>query len=363
MNEGGSFGINTSVSRPAPRWPWVSLALGVVMLALALWPEDDATQRASVTRGGIALVGERPPSAGIEGELGPPSISGRPPRPPERAAPRSTPALPQASADEPADPPAPSATPDEAFTRPPPPPMLPIWAYPGAVDGPTGAPTRIVRHFDPTAPERAVQRALRQRDAKIGMDLPGVGRIATLLAIAVRQRTPPVSVGVFDAYVASDGEVIAISVRTFSGGDHAAWSGAAADAMAWLAGVSLPLPGHLAGGARVTVRVTQDTELPSGKGRKKRTRKLPEKNPAWKYVPRPGRHSRREEPIRSVKDNLPPDMQGLGDPETMMPPCSADGTGCNYIGYDLVDIGASKQRVVRTYISVNPARATRGPRK
>lgn len=249
--------------------------------------------------------------------------------------------------------------------EPPPPPLFPLWAYLQLTPRPKPAPTTTPNRFDPTAPRRAVERAIRDRDAEIGLDLPGAGRIAGHLASAVRGHTPPVSVGTFDARVTSDGEVIDIRVRSFSGGSVAGWTAAASDAMAEIVGTELPLPSHLRSGARVTVRIEQDLEHPSGSGRKPRrdVRPMPER-PSWPYLPKPGRVSRQLEPIVSTKDLLPPDMAGLGDPETMMPPCNTDGSGCNEIPADLADLGTTAARVVRAYIFVAPILASLiGPRR
>lgn len=336
------------------RWQWLVLALATLLWVISVWPEEDShfahTQRFDdVDRGELVALDEHTREiAPIPGAS--PPFEHRP-----HATTRREPVVeeppPEPTVDPPADPPL-------ALLAPPGPPMLPIWAYEGAVAGPEGAPTTIVRTFDPSAPERAVMRELRRRDAELGLDLIGAGRIASLLAAAVRGRTPPVSVGTFVAHVSSEGEIDALTLASFSGGDYEAWSGAGTEALAGLEGVKLRMPGHLRYGARVTVRLTQDTEHPSGHGRRpnRKPRPLPEKNPTTRGVPKPGRKSRREEPIVSVKDTLPPDLQGLGDPETMLPPCNVDGSGCSFIGFDLVDIGTSAARIVRTQISVVPVR-------
>lgn len=341
------------------RWPWLALALATALWMISLWPDDEGAhfERTSLfddvdagrlgepvedAREVAAISGASPPLDGRRRRVSPHTHSEPDvPEEPPPAAKETTPIPP---------------TDPLALFAPPGPPMLPIWAYDGAVAMPEGAPTGSARTFDPSAPERAVMRALRRRDAKLGLDLIGAGRVATLLAAAVRGRTPPVSVGTFVARVSSDGEIFAIALSSFSGGDHEAWSGAGSETLTALHGVRLSMPGHLRHGARVTVRITQDTEHPSGRGRRpnRKKRALPEKSPTTPGVPKPGRKSRREEPIVSVKDLLPPDLQGLGDPETMLPPCNVDGSGCNEIPWDVVDIGTSAARIVRTFISVAP---------
>ena len=333
------------------------------MLLIAVWPTGNDTLRdVPVTRARQRHSGTAP--EGFVGELAHPSLWGERPTPPtvhERRQPLAP--DPPAVSDEPG-PLAPNPEPDP-LALPPPAPMLPIWSYSGwPMPASRGAPTRIVRRFDATAPRRAVERELRRRDAELGLDLAGAGLIATRLASAVRGHTPPVSVATFVAHVSRHGEVTSVTLRSFSGGERDGWVAAATEAHEALVGTKLNLPGHLKDGAHVTIRVTQDTEHPSGDGRKPRRKKtiVFEKDPVWRFSPKPGRKSWREEPLVSVKDNLPPDLKGLGDPETMLPPCNVDGSGCNYLPGDLADIGTSAARIVRTYVAVAPAPPI-GPRR
>ena len=289
----------------------------------------------------------------------PPRTARPPPTTPERIEPERI----EPAAEAPrTDAPRPDAPFPEDALRPPAAPFLPIWAYRSWAPPP--APTTARRAFDKGAPTRAVQSLLRKHD-RIGRTLTGAGRISALLRAAVRTRRPDGTEATFVARIASDGEVTAMHLASFSE-DRDPWAGAAHDTLGALRGQVLRLPSHMPHGARVTVRVTQNRERPSGYGGERpppppKSVSEVKDSDGWKeWVPRPGRKAMREEPITSIQEILDlPD-----DPETMLRPCSTDGSGCLYWGFDPADFGSHKTRVIRTHVDLRAIEApAAGPRR
>jgi hypothetical protein len=333
--------------------------VAAIIVVLALMPSDRGRRQR------VLLTDESTPPRFAELDPARDRVSvgeAIPPEPPRHTLPPPPHAPPEEPTEEPTSEPQVEEPIPEDLLVPPGAPDLPIWAYDGALEPEPGAPTEVPHRFDPDAPTRAVQDPLRDNDALVGLDLRGAGAIITAIRKAVRAHTPSVSVATYRARITSDGELLGIDVVSFAGGSVQMWQAAADEAFASLRGWRGDMPGHLASGAEVVVRIEQSLERPSGMGRKDRSR-AEKVHPLAKGVPKPGRIHHRLEPIVSVADMLPPDLARLGDPETMLPPLNADGSGVA-IRFDLSDIGTHKVRVVHARTSVRPLRpGTGGPRR
>src|SRR5690606_6870578 len=146
-----------------------------------------------------------------------------------------------------------------------------------------------------------------------------------------------------------------IEVSTFTAGSVEAWRAAAHAAERALAGRTFALPGPYAHGATVTVRVTQNLQLPSGRGRTVRHERgeLP-RRADWRFAPTPS--ERRPLSLRPIETPIETDLAmpryQLGDCLTssgveVLGPSTSQGAqicGCNV--FDVADIGAHRQRVV-----------------
>lgn len=244
--------------------------------------------------------------------------------------------------------------PDEAYLEPPSAFEVDPYAHAGLPDW---VPPRPPAPTDP--PKRSYDREIATRllegDTNFATALPGAGRIADAIRSAVRLETPAVSSGTLVVHVDADGRVSSIQVA--SRRNLSAWKRVADESVKSLAGARFTLEAPLRRGARVTVTVTSNLELPSGTGREHRFRepRRLEEGRRWPWAPQPGpRLSWREEGSWTP---LPPDMaRTCPNPETTLPPCDPAHPLCPKFRFDVADIGARHARIVRTHIDVAPVR-------
>lgn len=149
-------------------------------------------------------------------------------------------------------------------------PGAPIWrTVPGALPdkpvakaAPTAAPRR---KYDKRAATKAIEKGMRKKDRKLGLDFPGASAIAAVLRSAVRAAdTPYKCSGSFSVMVSSGGKVTSVSLNGFSGGDSGTWQHVRKSALAALAGKTFPLKSGFAKGAIVAVTVRSSIKKPGG---------------------------------------------------------------------------------------------------
>jgi hypothetical protein len=176
----------------------------------------------------------------------------------------------------PAAPPAPSAANDgyDAPERVPLPGTglgaAPAWGIAGVLPSmPTSAPAPTVapsaRPVDRDRAGQVLRAALAAKDHALGLDLPGVGAVASAVAEAVRaSEVPAESRSTFQVRLDASGRVTSVRPLRYSAGDSGAWARAAEIAVRRLAGTALAMIGAYSSGAIVTVEITSLLTLPSG---------------------------------------------------------------------------------------------------
>jgi hypothetical protein len=146
-----------------------------------------------------------------------------------------------------------------------------VWALPGVVapGHTTAAPTTIAapRGPDKDIGTRVVREAMKEADKKKGIDIPAAGTVATGVRDSVRSSdTPMASSGSFEVRVGPGGVVLGVRVVGHHGGTDDQWERAAQAALARLRGKTLALPDEYSRGALVYIDTTSTEELPSGSG-------------------------------------------------------------------------------------------------
>jgi hypothetical protein len=146
----------------------------------------------------------------------------------------------------------------------------PLWATPGMIPDaakPKPAPTTIAaaRPTDPRLPGRIIGDLVREKDRKLGLDLPGAGTIASVIRDAVRgSNTPDFSKATFEVHIAPGGRVSSVRVLNSSAGVMGDWVAVASTAQGRLSSNNFPLPEAFAAGAIVTVSVVSQLQMPDG---------------------------------------------------------------------------------------------------
>jgi len=211
------------------------------------------------------------------------------------------------------------------------------------------------RRYDPGVATRLLERGVLARDVKLGIALPGAGNIAAAIARSVRMHAPAVSNARLLAHVGTDGCLSSLRVISFDGGDASAWQRAAIAAKRGIGKRCFALRAPLDRGALVTIAVTSNLELPSGKGRQRRfSRPRTFEGPRWPWAPT---MAPRKNPRNELPTSPPPDeLRTVGaDPESTLPPCDPGDILCPGCRFDVADIGARASRIVRTKVSIRPA--------
>lgn len=145
----------------------------------------------------------------------------------------------------------------------------PAWAIPGVVPDmgrPAPAPTTSPRAtVDPKIATKVLTAAVREHDKALGLDLPAGGTIASSVRAAVQATdTPPESRASFEVKLSPTGKVLSVRVASSSGGTSAVWERAAKAVQAALAGRTLAMTSAFEKGAVVYVSVHSTTTLPDG---------------------------------------------------------------------------------------------------
>lgn len=146
----------------------------------------------------------------------------------------------------------------------------PLWSMPGMIPEtgrPKPAPTSIAaaRPTDPKLPGRIISDVMRDKDRQLGLDLPGVGTIASVVKDAVRgSNTPEFAKATFEVRIAPGGRVTSVKVLNSSAGVLGDWNAVASAVSGRLSSNNFPLPEAFAAGAIVTVSVVSQLQMPDG---------------------------------------------------------------------------------------------------
>jgi hypothetical protein len=132
---------------------------------------------------------------------------------------------------------------------------------------PKPAPTTIAAGppTDPKLAGRLIADAVREKDRKLGLDLPGAGTILSIVKDAVRgSNTPEFAKATFEVRIAPGGRVKSVKVLSSSAGVLGDWNAVASTVSGRLASNNFPLPESFAAGAIVTVNVISQLQMPDG---------------------------------------------------------------------------------------------------
>ena len=144
----------------------------------------------------------------------------------------------------------------------------PAWAIPGVVPdmgtaapAPTTAPKATV---DTQIATKVLNQVIKEKDKALGLDLPGAGTIASAVRnVVAASSVPTESRATVEVRLSPTGQVLSARVTSSSGGGDA-WSGVAKSVQASLAGKALLGKSGFEKGAIVYVSVTSTATLPDG---------------------------------------------------------------------------------------------------
>jgi len=150
-------------------------------------------------------------------------------------------------------------------------PQGPLWAQPGML-APSALAAAPAATQAPKAPraERDVANKLlssdlRERDKKLGLQLPAAGSVASVVKGAVYAADVPSNArAAIQVTLGPGGRVTGVRVLSQSGGDAATWNAIAQSVKASLGGAKLALTGDWEKGATIVVNVQSKMQLPSG---------------------------------------------------------------------------------------------------
>lgn len=202
-----------------------------------------------------------------------------------------------------------------------------------------------------------IREGVRAHDEAVGHALPGAQTIARALAERAREHVPNVGRAWFEARLTSDGELVGLHLLSYDRRDGPihGWLKTAVFARRDLAGFPFRVPSSFAGGAVVRVRVDSNLELPSGSGRTYHpgpAAREPMRAPSWPFLP----SAMPSEQLAPALRPEPIETGGfMGTVHIDFPTCITTRTRvCPGGHFDLADIGAHPQRVVRTHVEAKP---------
>lgn len=144
----------------------------------------------------------------------------------------------------------------------------PIYLNPGVLAPMAAAPAPTAgekRVLDPGIASKVIGEALKEKDKKLGLDLPAAGTIASIVADVVRSSsTPNDSRGTIEVRLGPKGQVLGVRVVSSTGGAADVWAGVASSISSRLSGKGLMMTEQYAKGATVYVEVSSKMGLPSG---------------------------------------------------------------------------------------------------
>lgn len=142
-------------------------------------------------------------------------------------------------------------------------------SIPGVVPdmgGPRPAPTVSPKAtVDPKIATKVITQAMKEKDKGLGLDLPAGGTVASSIRQAVQgTATPPESRATFEVKLSPTGQVLSVRMTSSSGGSPESWAAAAKIAQASLMGRTLAMTAAYSKGAVVYVNVQSLLTLPDG---------------------------------------------------------------------------------------------------
>lgn len=144
----------------------------------------------------------------------------------------------------------------------------PAWTVPGAIPdmgGPRPAPTTSpATTVDPQVATRVLKEVLKEKDKALGLDSLAAGTVSSAVREAVRLTNAPESRASFEIRLSATGQVLSARVTSSSGGSSDEWARAAAALVASLKGRTLIMRGEYAKGAVVYVSAQSLLTLPDG---------------------------------------------------------------------------------------------------
>jgi hypothetical protein len=150
-------------------------------------------------------------------------------------------------------------------------PQGPLWAQPGmlAPSALAAAPAATAAPRAPRADRDVANKLLasdlRERDKKLGLQLPAAGSVASVVKGAVYAADVPSDArAAIQVTLGPGGRVTGVRVLSQSGGDAATWNAVAQSVKASLGGAKLALSGDWEKGATIVVNVQSKMQLPSG---------------------------------------------------------------------------------------------------
>lgn len=162
------------------------------------------------------------------------------------------------------------------------PPGANTWTMPGAPGGlkayalpgvladtgpapaaPTAAPA--AKKVDRDKANEILSADIREKDKKLGLNLPAAGTVASFVRSAVWGSDVPTEArAAIQVSVGANGKIQSVRVLSQSGGSSAAWEAVAASVKAGLAAQPLKMGGDYAKGAIITINVQSKMQMPSG---------------------------------------------------------------------------------------------------
>lgn len=144
-----------------------------------------------------------------------------------------------------------------------------VWTYNGALPAlpaPVPAPTAVAaKPVERDIANKVLGDVLKDRDKKMGIDLPAAGSVASAVQAATYSHgTINEGRATFVITLGPGGKVNGVRVSSMSAGSEADWSAVANAVKASLASKTLALTGQYEKGAVVTVTITSKMQLPSG---------------------------------------------------------------------------------------------------
>ncbi len=143
------------------------------------------------------------------------------------------------------------------------------WNIPGVVPDmgkPAAAPTVSPKAtVDPQIATKVLTDVMLEKDKGLGLDLPGAGTIASSVRTAVQgSALPSESAGTFEVRLSPTGQVLGVRVTSSSGGSSDSWAALAKIVAAMNAGKSFTMRSAFAKGAVVYINVKSTLTLPDG---------------------------------------------------------------------------------------------------
>jgi hypothetical protein len=143
------------------------------------------------------------------------------------------------------------------------------WSIPGVVPDmgkPAAAPTTSPKAtVDPQIATKVLNDAMKEKDKGLGLDLPGAGSIASDVRTAVQgSALPSESSGTFEVRLSPSGKVLGVRVTSSNGGSADAWAATAKIVAAMSSARAIMMKSTFEKGAVVYINMKSTNTLPDG---------------------------------------------------------------------------------------------------